>query len=30
MSVLPPLINGTLREHYVMLFGAAGTFALFM
>jgi hypothetical protein len=30
MSVLPPLINGTLREHYVMLFGAAGTFAMFM
>jgi hypothetical protein len=24
MSVFPPLINGTLREHYLLLFGAAG------
>lgn len=24
----PPVINGTLREHYLLLFGAAGSFAL--
>ena len=28
MSVFPPLINGTLREHYLMLFGAAGSVAM--
>ena len=27
-DLLPPLINGTLREHYVILFGSAGIFAL--
>lgn len=27
-DVLPRLIAGTTREHYLMLFGAAGTFAL--
>ena len=25
---LPPIWNGTLREHYVVLFAAAGSFAL--
>ena len=28
MSVLPHIINGTLREHYVLLFGTAGAFSL--
>lgn len=28
MDFLPPLIHGTLREHYVLLFGSAGLFAL--
>ena len=28
MDLFPPVINGTLREHYLLLFGAAGTFAL--
>ncbi len=27
-DLFPPLLNGTLREHYLLLFGAAGTFAL--
>jgi hypothetical protein len=25
---IPPLIHGTLREHYLVLFGSAGTFAM--
>jgi hypothetical protein len=25
---LPPVINGTLREHYILLFASAGTFAM--
>lgn len=25
---LPPIWNGTLREHYLLLFGAAGAFAM--
>lgn len=25
---LPPILNGTLREHYILLFGAAGCIAL--
>ena len=28
MDFFPPVIHGTLREHYLLLFGAAGTFAL--
>lgn len=28
MSVFPPLIQGTLREHYLLLFGAAGAVSL--
>lgn len=28
LDLLPPLIHGTLREHYVLLFGSAGAFAL--
>ena len=28
MDILPPMIHGTLREHYVLLFGSAGLFAL--
>jgi hypothetical protein len=28
MDILPPLIHGTLREHYLLLFGSAGLFAL--
>ena len=28
MSVFPPMINGTLREHYLILFGAAGGVAM--
>jgi hypothetical protein len=27
MSVFPPIIYGTLREHYILLFGAAGAVA---
>lgn len=27
MSVFPPMIQGTLREHYLLLFGSAGVFA---
>ena len=27
MSLFPPLVNGTLREHYLLLFGAAGAVA---
>jgi hypothetical protein len=29
MDILPRLINGTLREHYILLFGAASTVAVF-
>lgn len=29
LDFLPPIWHGTLREHYVVLFGAAGTIALF-
>ena len=28
MDFLPPIIHGTLREHYILLFGSAGLFAL--
>ena len=28
MSVFPPLLNGTLREHYLLLFGAAGAVSI--
>ena len=28
MDFLPPMIHGTLREHYLLLFGSAGLFAL--
>jgi predicted ATPase len=28
MDIFPHLIHGTLREHYVLLFGAAGTVAI--
>lgn len=28
MSVFPPIIAGTLREHYILLFGAAGAVSL--
>lgn len=28
MHILPPLIHGTLREHYVLLFGMAGGIAM--
>ena len=28
MSVFPPMVHGTLREHYLMLFGAAGSVAM--
>ena len=28
MDIFPPLIHGTLREHYLLLFGSAGVFAL--
>jgi hypothetical protein len=28
MDFLPGVINGTLREHYIQLFAAAGSFAL--
>jgi hypothetical protein len=27
MSMLPHIINGTLRDHYILLFGMAGGFA---
>ena len=27
-SIFPPLFDGTLREHYLLLFGAAGAIAL--
>jgi hypothetical protein len=27
-DLFPPVIGGTLREHYILLFGAAGAFAL--
>jgi len=27
-DLFPPVIDGTLREHYLLLFGAAGTFAM--
>ena len=27
-DLFPPVIDGTLREHYILLFGAAGAFAL--
>ena len=27
-DLFPPVINGTLREHYLLLFGGAGIFAL--
>lgn len=26
--LLPPVINGTLREHYIILFASAGAFAM--
>lgn len=29
-SLFPPLLDGTLREHYLLLFGAAGAIALFV
>lgn len=29
MDIFPRLINGTLREHYILLFGAASTVAVF-
>jgi hypothetical protein len=28
LELFPPVIHGTLREHYLLLFGAAGTFGL--
>lgn len=28
LDLFPPVINGTLREHYLLLFGSAGAFAL--
>ena len=28
MDIFPPLIHGTLREHYLLLFGSAGAFAM--
>ena len=28
LDIFPPMINGTLREHYLLLFGSAGAFAL--
>jgi len=28
MNVFPPMMHGTLREHYLMLFGAAGGIAM--
>ena len=28
MDIFPPLIHGTLREHYLLLFGAAGAVAM--
>lgn len=28
MHILPPLMHGTLREHYILLFGMAGSVAL--
>ena len=28
VAFLSPLIHGTLREHYILLFGSAGVFAL--
>ena len=28
MSVFPPIVNGTLREHYLLLFGAAGAISM--
>jgi len=28
MHILPPLIHGTLRERYILLFGMAGSFAM--
>lgn len=28
MHVFPPLLAGTLREHYLLLFGGAGAFAM--
>ena len=28
MHILPPLIHGTLREHYILLFGMAGSVAI--
>ena len=28
-DLFPPLLDGTLREHYLLLFGAAGVIALF-
>ena len=27
-DLFPPMLNGTLREHYLLLFGGAGVFAL--
>ena len=27
-DLFPPILNGTLREHYLLLFGAAGALAL--
>ena len=29
MDILPRMIHGTLREHYILLFGAASTVAVF-
>jgi hypothetical protein len=29
MDIFPRLIHGTLREHYILLFGAASTIAVF-
>lgn len=29
MDIFPRMINGTLREHYILLFGAASTVAVF-
>lgn len=28
LDLFPPVLNGTLREHYLLLFGSAGLFAL--
>ncbi len=28
LDFLPPMIDGTLREHYILLFGSAGAFAM--